>query len=160
VEEAFYTTDRVMTCSFHKWGDYFPGTGDHKDVGHGAGKGYSINFPLQDGMDDASFKTVFEVGRFVELMIVILMPVLSLLVSKLPSHIVGFKLFSLPRALRILQPSFNTINSTLPDSPMFRKDISLGKDIFTHHGALLRSIFPSCCLSDILYIIQQIWLSR
>lgn len=22
VEEAFYSTDRVMTCSFHKFGDY------------------------------------------------------------------------------------------------------------------------------------------
>ncbi|KAM1158985.1 hypothetical protein ACFX19_032776 [Malus domestica] len=28
VKEAFYTTDRVMTISFHKFGDYFPGTGD------------------------------------------------------------------------------------------------------------------------------------
>ncbi len=25
VEEAFYTTDRVMTVSFHKFGEYFPG---------------------------------------------------------------------------------------------------------------------------------------
>ena len=24
VEEAFYTTDRVMTASFHKFGDFFP----------------------------------------------------------------------------------------------------------------------------------------
>ena len=30
VEEAFYSTDRVMTASFHKFGDYFPGTGDVK----------------------------------------------------------------------------------------------------------------------------------
>ena len=30
VEEAFYTTDRVMTCSFHKFGEFFPGTGDIK----------------------------------------------------------------------------------------------------------------------------------
>merc|ERR1719402_499897 len=28
VEEAFYTTDRVMTVSFHKYGEYFPGTDD------------------------------------------------------------------------------------------------------------------------------------
>jgi histone deacetylase 1/2 len=28
VEEAFYTTDRVMTVSFHKYGEYFPGTGN------------------------------------------------------------------------------------------------------------------------------------
>jgi histone deacetylase 1/2 len=27
VEEAFYTTNRVMTVSFHKYGDFFPGTG-------------------------------------------------------------------------------------------------------------------------------------
>ncbi len=33
VEEAFYTTDRVLTVSFHKYGDYFPGTGDVLDVG-------------------------------------------------------------------------------------------------------------------------------
>jgi histone deacetylase 1/2 len=30
VEEAFYVTDRVMTVSFHKYGDFFPGTGDIK----------------------------------------------------------------------------------------------------------------------------------
>ncbi len=30
VEEAFYTTNRVMTASFHKFGEYFPGTGDWK----------------------------------------------------------------------------------------------------------------------------------
>ena len=30
MEEAFYTTDRVMTVSFHKYGEYFPGTGDLK----------------------------------------------------------------------------------------------------------------------------------
>ena len=33
VEEAFYTTDRVMTVSFHKYGEYFPGTGDLKASG-------------------------------------------------------------------------------------------------------------------------------
>ena len=27
VEEAFYTTDRVMTLSLHKFGEFFPGTG-------------------------------------------------------------------------------------------------------------------------------------
>lgn len=28
VEEAFYSTDRVMTASFHRFGEFFPGTGD------------------------------------------------------------------------------------------------------------------------------------
>jgi histone deacetylase 1/2 len=39
VEEAFYTTDRVMTVSFHKYGEFFPGTGEVRDNGIGKGKG-------------------------------------------------------------------------------------------------------------------------
>jgi len=60
VEEAFYTTDRVMTVSFHKFGDFFPGSGDLKDDGSGKGKKYSINFPLNDGIDDKSYMAVFK----------------------------------------------------------------------------------------------------
>ena len=60
VEEAFYTTDRVMTVSFHKYGEYFPGTGELRDIGVGTGKNYSVNFPLRDGIDDSSYKNIFE----------------------------------------------------------------------------------------------------
>jgi histone deacetylase 1/2 len=68
VEEAFFTTDRVLTCSFHKWGDYFPGTGSINDVGHGKGKYYAVNFPCSEGMDDISFEYIFKktVGNCVE----------------------------------------------------------------------------------------------
>ncbi|KAJ3068854.1 Histone deacetylase 1 [Podochytrium sp. JEL0797] len=59
VEEAFYLTDRVMTVSFHKYGEFFPGTGGVNDIGFGKGRNYSINFPLKDGMDDESYKSVF-----------------------------------------------------------------------------------------------------
>lgn len=59
VEEAFYTTDRVMTLSFHKYGEYFPGTGDLRDIGAGKGKYYAVNFPLRDGIDDESYEQVF-----------------------------------------------------------------------------------------------------
>ncbi|CAH0515026.1 unnamed protein product [Peronospora belbahrii] len=60
VEEAFYVTDRVMTVSFHKYGDFFPGTGDIKDIGTKNGKYYAVNFPLLSGMDDASYESVFK----------------------------------------------------------------------------------------------------
>ncbi|KAJ4481992.1 histone deacetylase [Lentinula aciculospora] len=60
VEEAFYTTDRVMTCSFHKYGEYFPGTGTQEDGGRGKGRGYALNVPLKDGMSDETFKSVFD----------------------------------------------------------------------------------------------------
>ncbi|VDM29427.1 unnamed protein product [Toxocara canis] len=85
VEEAFYTTDRVMTCSFHKYGEYFPGTGDLRgsfdgamnanrldqgfdrerklqsvalDIGAGRGKHYAVNCPLRDGIDDETYERV------------------------------------------------------------------------------------------------------
>nr|CAB3470734.1 unnamed protein product [Digitaria exilis] len=68
VEEAFYTTDRVMTVSFHKFGDYFPGTGDIRDVGHSKGKYYSLNVPLDDGIDDESYQSLFKpiMGKVME----------------------------------------------------------------------------------------------
>jgi Histone deacetylase domain len=41
MDRAFYTTDRVMTVSFHKFGEgFFPGTGDIDDTGIGRGKEY------------------------------------------------------------------------------------------------------------------------
>jgi histone deacetylase 1/2 len=60
VEEAFYTTDRVMTCSFHRFGEYFPGTGTQEDRGRAKGKGYAVNVPLKDGITDEAFKSVFD----------------------------------------------------------------------------------------------------
>ncbi|EJD50035.1 hypothetical protein AURDEDRAFT_161056 [Auricularia subglabra TFB-10046 SS5] len=60
VEEAFYGTDRVLTVSFHKFGDFFPGTGALHDRGRGRGTGYAVNVPLQDGVSDASFAQAFE----------------------------------------------------------------------------------------------------
>jgi histone deacetylase 1/2 len=49
-----------MTVSLHKFGNFFPGTGDPRDVGHGEGKNYSVNFPLQDGVDDATYESIFK----------------------------------------------------------------------------------------------------
>ena len=60
VEEAFYSTDRVMTVSFHKYGEYFPGTGELRDIGVSNGKHHAVNFPLRDGIDDNSYKSIFE----------------------------------------------------------------------------------------------------
>lgn len=50
----------VPQVSFHRYGDYFPGTGAIEDVGHGLGKGYCVNVPLKDGMDDESYRYVYE----------------------------------------------------------------------------------------------------
>lgn len=61
VEEAFYSSNRVMTLSLHKHGaDTFPGSGAAGDIGEGEGKGYSINLPLKDGIRDAPYLSLFE----------------------------------------------------------------------------------------------------
>lgn len=61
VQEAFYLTDRVMTVSFHKYGNYFfPGTGDMYEIGAENGRFYSVNVPLKEGIDDASYYQVFK----------------------------------------------------------------------------------------------------
>ncbi|XP_028026861.1 histone deacetylase 3 [Bombyx mandarina] len=61
VQEAFYLTDRVMTVSFHKYGNYFfPGTGDMYEIGAESGRYYSVNVPLKEGIDDQSYIQVFK----------------------------------------------------------------------------------------------------
>ncbi|OQS54871.1 HDAC1 [Ecytonucleospora hepatopenaei] len=59
VEEAFYCSNRVMTCSFHKFGDFFPGTGRMEDKGLEKGENFAVNVPLKDGIDDDSYEQIF-----------------------------------------------------------------------------------------------------
>jgi len=61
VQEAFYLTDRVMTVSFHKYGNYFfPGTGDMYEIGAETGRYYSVNVPLKEGVDDENYDYIFK----------------------------------------------------------------------------------------------------
>lgn len=61
MEEAFYLTNRVMTLSFHEYGDdFFPGSGGLDSIGDGSGKFHAINVPLKPGMDDVSFVELFK----------------------------------------------------------------------------------------------------
>lgn len=61
VQEAFYNSNRVASCSFHKYSsDFFPGTGHIDEIGHGLGKHFSLNIPLQDGIDNESYVALFK----------------------------------------------------------------------------------------------------
>lgn len=60
MEEAFYCTDRVMTFSLHKYGDFFPGTGHSSDIGAKEGTGFSVNAPLTSGITDQSYREIFQ----------------------------------------------------------------------------------------------------
>ncbi|ROW18311.1 hypothetical protein VPNG_00348 [Cytospora leucostoma] len=65
VEEAFLSTDRVMTVSFHKYdpASFFPGTGGLTDNGpqseHNPGAHHALNVPLQDGVTDDQYGALF-----------------------------------------------------------------------------------------------------
>lgn len=66
VEQAFWSTDRVMTLSFHKYNraEFFPGTGALDDTGPlnnaSPGAHHSLNVPLHDGIEDAQYIQLFE----------------------------------------------------------------------------------------------------
>eukprot|EP00488_Nonionellina_sp_1-RS-2012_P001877 TRINITY_DN3257_c0_g1_i1.p1 TRINITY_DN3257_c0_g1~~TRINITY_DN3257_c0_g1_i1.p1 ORF type:complete len:371 (+),score=93.29 TRINITY_DN3257_c0_g1_i1:112-1113(+) len=49
-----------MTVSFHKYGDFFPGTGAIEDCGVSRGKYYAMNIPLKEGMSDQSYEYLFK----------------------------------------------------------------------------------------------------
>jgi histone deacetylase HOS2 len=65
VEEAFFSTDRVMTLSFHNYAEtFFPGTGSTDDVGpkdrNNPGAHHSLNVPYAQGIVDQQWIRVFE----------------------------------------------------------------------------------------------------
>mmetsp|Transcript_1762 Transcript_1762/g.2886 ORF Transcript_1762/g.2886 Transcript_1762/m.2886 type:complete len:243 (-) Transcript_1762:23-751(-) len=68
VEEAFYTSNRVMTISFHlKPGIDGPATGDLGDIGADQGEGFALNVPLEPGLESdmlvATFKSIVNKAR-------------------------------------------------------------------------------------------------
>jgi histone deacetylase 1/2 len=58
VEEAFYSTDRVLTLSFHRAAR--SGPGQEEDAGYGRGKGYAVNVPIEGGVVDEEYCGLFE----------------------------------------------------------------------------------------------------
>ena len=60
VQEAFYSTDKVLTISIHETGEMlFPGTGFEYETGSGKGEGYSVNIPMPPSSDDELFIYAF-----------------------------------------------------------------------------------------------------
>jgi acetoin utilization protein AcuC len=61
VQWLFYGNPAVLTVSLHESGRYiFPGTGHTFEIGTGAGRGLSVNAPLEPFTEDDSFLEVFE----------------------------------------------------------------------------------------------------
>ncbi|GAM36933.1 hypothetical protein EIK77_003453 [Talaromyces pinophilus] len=66
VEQAFWSTDRVLTVSFHKYDkdNFFPGTGalDSNGPSHplNPGSRHAINVPLNDGIEDGDYLQLYK----------------------------------------------------------------------------------------------------
>jgi len=61
VQNAFYTDPNVLTISTHERGDrLFPGTGFVEEMGEGAGRGYSVNLPLDVLTDPSIYLPAFD----------------------------------------------------------------------------------------------------
>lgn len=61
MEEAFKFSKKVFTLSLHRYHKgFFPGTGDHDDIGLGAGEYYTCNIPLKSSIKDQSYTIFFK----------------------------------------------------------------------------------------------------
>jgi acetoin utilization deacetylase AcuC-like enzyme len=57
-QEIFESDPRVLYVSTHQ-SPFYPGTGQAEDVGEGAGRGFTVNVPMERGAADADYDLVF-----------------------------------------------------------------------------------------------------
>jgi acetoin utilization deacetylase AcuC-like enzyme len=57
-QNTFYEDSTVMYVSTHQY-PHYPGTGGTREVGHGPGTGFTVNFPMSLGFGDAEYVTAF-----------------------------------------------------------------------------------------------------
>jgi acetoin utilization deacetylase AcuC-like enzyme len=53
-QAMFYRDPRVLYVSTHQY-PFYPGTGDVTEIGEGAGRGFTVNVPMEMGATDADF---------------------------------------------------------------------------------------------------------
>ncbi len=57
-QDIFNDAPQVLFFSTHQY-PYYPGTGDWREAGVGAGQGYTVNVPLPAGVGDAGFARIY-----------------------------------------------------------------------------------------------------
>ncbi len=57
-QDIFYGTPQVLFFSTHQY-PYYPGTGGVREIGAGAGRGYTVNVPLPAGVGDEGFRRIY-----------------------------------------------------------------------------------------------------
>jgi acetoin utilization deacetylase AcuC-like enzyme len=57
-QSIFYNSSNILYISSHQY-PFYPGSGNFNEVGRGAGKGYTLNFPLPRGAGDPNFVPIY-----------------------------------------------------------------------------------------------------
>lgn len=83
-QDIFFSDPSVLYMSTHRYdnGSFFPGTGSAREVGMGAGEGYSVNVPWDGpGVSDADMMAAFRCDRLLTAGFTIRHPARSLLMA-------------------------------------------------------------------------------
>lgn len=56
---TFFEDPSVLFVSSHQF-PFYPGTGDADEIGEGAGRGFTVNLPLEAGATDADYELVYQ----------------------------------------------------------------------------------------------------
>lgn len=60
-EDIFYDDPNVLFVSTHRYGSFYPGTGDLNDIGKDKGEGFNVNIPLSlDRYGDGEYLLIFK----------------------------------------------------------------------------------------------------
>jgi acetoin utilization deacetylase AcuC-like enzyme len=57
-QSLFYNNPNILYISSHQY-PFYPGSGNFNEVGRGAGRGYTLNFPLPRGTGDSDFVPIY-----------------------------------------------------------------------------------------------------
>jgi acetoin utilization deacetylase AcuC-like enzyme len=57
-QSIFYNSSNILYISSHQY-PFYPGSGSFSEVGRGAGRGYTLNFPLPRGAGDSNFVPIY-----------------------------------------------------------------------------------------------------
>ncbi len=58
-QDVFYDEAEVFYFSTHQY-PHYPGTGDWREIGRGAGEGYTANVPMRGGVGDEGYSRIFD----------------------------------------------------------------------------------------------------
>jgi acetoin utilization deacetylase AcuC-like enzyme len=58
-QDAYYENPEVMFFSIHRFGHFYPGTGDADETGGGPGRGYTLNVPVRYGTSRPEYHARF-----------------------------------------------------------------------------------------------------